>query len=254
MPTDRLAEVVMALPPPWRGVYFESVESTQDEARAASRAGAPGCSVFVADYQRAGRGRQGRSWLAAPGTALLTSILFRETPSEPASPWRWTSLASLSLLEAIEQRVPEAPQPAIKWPNDVMLAERKVAGVLAQTSWDGKQLIAIVGVGLNVNAAPEDLAVLPAATSLKLAVGHDVDRGQLLCTFVERMHHWLAQPLEALHSAWASRLWSRGQRVRLLDFGRVQEVVIVGAELDGSLRVRLADGTELQTTTGELLS
>jgi BirA family biotin operon repressor/biotin-[acetyl-CoA-carboxylase] ligase len=182
---------------------------------------------------------------------LLLSVLFREATTTPG---RWTSIASVSLLEAIQRLVPDAPTPAIKWPNDVMLAERKVAGILAETSWDGEQLIAIVGIGVNVSAAAEDLAAFPNATSLNLAAGRSVDRGELLGTLIERIDSWLAQPLETLHTTWASRLWGRGQRVRLLDLGREEEVVVVGAELDGSLRVRLADGTERRTTTAELLS
>src|SRR5689334_22124279 len=117
MPEDRLAEAVSQLPPTWRGQYFESVESTQDEARAAAGRGAPAPSVFVADYQRAGRGRQGRTWLARPCTALMMSILFRERAAR-VMPFRYTCLASLGVVEAIDQLRPGLDA-AIKWPNDV---------------------------------------------------------------------------------------------------------------------------------------
>src|SRR5215216_6112744 len=101
MTTDGLARAVTAFPPGWHGRYFETLNSTQDEARAAARLGAPSPSVIVADYQRAGRGRQGRAWLAQPGVALLLSVIFRENAAVPA-PWRWTTLASVALAEAIE--------------------------------------------------------------------------------------------------------------------------------------------------------
>jgi BirA family transcriptional regulator, biotin operon repressor / biotin---[acetyl-CoA-carboxylase] ligase len=252
MASDRLAAAVEALPRHWRGRFFETTDSTQDEARAAAHLGAPSRSIFVADYQRAGRGRQGRSWLAEPGVALLVSVLFRDRAAAPV-PWRWTSLASVSLVDAIEEVLPGL-RPAIKWPNDVVLNDRKVAGILAESTWDGQQLLAIVGVGVNVRTDAASLAAVGApAISLSLASGRDVDRGDLLLSLVRKMDTWLERPSADLHAAWHGRLWGRGQRLRLLDLGRDEEVVVLGAEPDGALRVRMADGTERRTTTGELI-
>ena len=75
----------------------------------------------------------------------------------------------------------------------------------------------------------------------------------MLSRFVQRLDTWLDRPPEDLHAAWQARLWGRGQRVHLLDLGRDEEVVVLGAEPDGSLRVRLPDGSERRTTTGELI-
>jgi BirA family biotin operon repressor/biotin-[acetyl-CoA-carboxylase] ligase len=251
MPTDALGVAVARLPPGWHAHYFEAVDSTQDEARLAARRGAPNRSLFVADFQRAGRGRRGRSWLAPPGAALLLSMLFRETNPAP-SPFRWTSLASVALAESIEHLL--KLHPAIKWPNDLMLKDRKLAGILAETSWDGQQLVAIVGVGVNVNTPAADLGAIPgAATSLSLECGHQVDRGKLLRELLRAVAHWLERPAAEVHAAWESRLWARGQRLRLLDLGDEQEVVVLGAKADGSLRVRMASGEERTTTTGELI-
>lgn len=250
-----LAEVVQQLPAPWRGRYFETVDSTQDEARAAARRGAPGRSLFLADYQRAGRGRQGRTWLARPGTSLLMSVLFREA-GDNAQPWRFTSLASLALSEAIDALTPSEKKAAIKWPNDVMLDDRKVAGILAETTFDGRELVACVGVGVNVNADERDLAQFPDATSIRISAGHAVARGDLLLAFVGRVDYWLDlhRSTHKLHTAWEARLWRRGQRLRLLDIGDVTDVIVLGASRDGVLHVRLPDGTERQTSTGELLA
>ncbi|MGI9147715.1 MAG: biotin--[acetyl-CoA-carboxylase] ligase [Chloroflexota bacterium] len=252
MVDHELAAAVAALPRTWQPRYSAMVDSTQDEARAASRQGARHRSIFVADYQRAGRGRQGRAWVAGPGVSLLVSLLFRESTHTPI-PWRWTSLASVALSEAIEDVLPGL-KPAIKWPNDLLLNDRKVAGILAETSWDGLQLVAIVGVGLNVSTDLAELAMTGgAATSLRLASGRDVQRGALLHAFVDRIDDWLAQPAAVCHAAWQVRLWGRGQRLRLADLGREEEVVVLDAEPDGSLRVRLADGTVRRTMTGELI-
>ena len=155
------------------------------------------------------------------------------------------------LAEAIEEVVPTL-KPAIKWPNDVMLNDQKVAGILAETTWDGVELVAIVGVGVNVNSSPADLVPF-GATSLRAASGGAVDRGHLLRALVRRLDNWLALPVEQLHAAWQSLLWGRGQRLRLVDIGGEEEVVVLGADPDGSLRVRLPDGTERTTTTGELI-
>jgi BirA family transcriptional regulator, biotin operon repressor / biotin---[acetyl-CoA-carboxylase] ligase len=252
MGTDRLAAAVKTLPRPWQGHFFEATSSTQDEARAAAGRGAPHRSIFVADYQLAGRGRQGRSWLSEPGMALMLSVVFRDDAPAPV-PWRWTSLGSVSLAEAIE-RVAPGSRPAIKWPNDVLLNETKVAGILAESTWNGQQLLAIVGIGVNVNSDAPFLATVGApATSLKLASGREVDRGELLRALVQRMDVWLDAAPADLHDAWQARFWGRGQRLRLLDLGRDEEVVVLGADPDGSLHVQMADGNERRTTTGELI-
>ena len=242
---DRLARAVLCLPAHWHARYFDVVDSTQDEARAAARDGAPDRSVFVADLQRAGRGRQGRSWLAAPGSALLLSIVFRELGPLAARPWHFTSLASMALVGAIE-RWPSDDAVAIKWPNDVMLGDNKVAGILAETSFDGRELIAIVGVGVNISAAP----AIQGATHL----GDGIDRGDFLLAFVDEIDARRALTHEQLRQLWTSRLWRRSQRVHLLDIDCNEEVVIVGVDPDGSLRVRAADGQERTTSTGELLA
>jgi BirA family transcriptional regulator, biotin operon repressor / biotin---[acetyl-CoA-carboxylase] ligase len=251
MPADNLAEAVQRLPATWHGHYFDVVDSTQECARAAARDGAPTRSIFVADYQRAGRGRADRRWLASPGSALLASMLFREQCATAAfRPWRYTSLVSLALVQAITCHLP-AVAVAIKWPNDVMLQDRKVAGVLAETTWDGHTLQAIVGLGLNVSAAPVDV---PLATSLRIAANGAVERGDLLLTFVSQLDALFAVPSDAVYERWQSYLWRRGQRLHLLDGDVDDDVVVLGADADGALHVRGSDGHERLTLTGELLA
>jgi len=253
MAGDRLAGAVLNLPAPWQGHYFPVVDSTQDEARAAARSGAPTRSLFVTDFQRAGRGRAQRRWLAAPGTALLLSMLFREhADTDAIRPWRYTRLVSLALVHTIDRLIPQAA-PAIKWPNDLMLLrdDGKVAGVLAETTWDGRELQVIVGVGLNVSAPP---ARVPGATCLQAAVDSPIDRGELLLTFVSQVETLFSRPDQLVHHEWQSRLWRRGQRLRLRDGGVEEDVVVLGANRDGSLHVRASDGSERTTATGELLA
>ena len=138
-----LEAAVNALPRHWQAQYFDAVDSTQDEARA----GQP--PVDLRGQLSARRPRPPRPNMEChPGVGLLLTVVFVDTAP---TPWRWTSLASVALAEAIEAILP-ALQPQIKWPNDLMLDGRKVAGILAETSWDGRQLRAIVGVGVNVSS------------------------------------------------------------------------------------------------------
>jgi BirA family biotin operon repressor/biotin-[acetyl-CoA-carboxylase] ligase len=116
--------------------------------------------------------------------------------------------------------------------------------------------VAIVGVGVNVSTPATALAEAGlggAATSLREACAQVVDRGELLLAFVRRVDHWLTQPVSELFAVWQTRLWGRGQRLRMFDLGREEEVLVLGVGPDGSLRVRLADGTERHTVTGELI-
>ena len=163
-----------ALPPGWTATYLESVPSTQDVAREAAAAGSPGRTIFVANLQTAGRGRQGRSWIAPAGAALMLSTLFRERGTE-LFPHRYTMAVSVALAQAIEQLAPGL-KPEVKWPNDVMLGGRKVAGVLAESTWNEQDLAVIVGVGINVNTSAADLAeAAPTATSIAAESGRELE-------------------------------------------------------------------------------
>jgi len=179
------------------------------------------------------------------------SLLFREASRQP-QPFRWTRLVSVALVDAIAQLLPSIDV-AIKWPNDVLIGRRKVAGVLAESSWNGVELVTIVGVGLNVNVPAEQLAAFGATSLSAAAAGGRVERAELLRAIVARLDARLAEPGDTVRTAWDARLWGRGQRLRLLDLGREEDVVVLGVDLDGALRVRLADGTERTTTTGELI-
>lgn len=241
----------VVLPDGWRVLHEPSVTSTNDLARVAARRGWPDRSVFVADYQTAGRGRQGRSWMAPPRAGLLMSVLLRRGAG---APYAYTMLASVAVCEAIERLV--GLEPAIKWPNDVMLGERKVAGVLAEATGDGVETAIVVGIGINVNLDAESLMALPNATSLGREAGYAVHRGALLLLILESMDRWLstAERLPAgIWPAWNGRLWGRSQRVRVREGGQELEGVVVGGALDGTLRLRTSGGAERRVVAGEIL-
>jgi len=238
-----LREAVRALPPGWSAHVRASVGSTQDEARAL--ADAADRTIVLADVQMAGRGRSGRTWLCAPGQGLLMSIVLRSE----GNPMRLTASVCLAVCDAIERLAPSL-RAQIKWPNDVLIADRKVAGILAEGSSVGASQLSIIGVGVNVAGARSGLG----ATSVSGAVDRELARAALLVAFAHALDAWLACATEEVHAAWRSRLWGRGQRLRLTDGDLTQtEVVVVDADFDGALRVQLADGSERRILTGELL-
>jgi BirA family biotin operon repressor/biotin-[acetyl-CoA-carboxylase] ligase len=240
------------LPPGWHVLHEPSVESTNDLARAAAARDWPGRSVFVADYQTKGRGRHGRTWLCPPMSGLLMSVLLRR---RDAPPYTYTMLAAVALCEAVERLLNLEPE--IKWPNDVLVDGRKVAGVLAEVSDDGRERTVIVGMGTNVNVRADDLSDLPNAGSLALEAGHAVHRGELLVLILERFESWLKRPVremqDGLWRAWNGRLWGRDQMVSVQEGTDRMRATVLGGEPDGSLLVRTEDGATRRVVAGEIL-
>jgi BirA family biotin operon repressor/biotin-[acetyl-CoA-carboxylase] ligase len=171
----------------------------------------PEGAVAATDHQTAGRARAGRSWLAPPGTALLTSILLRP-PGERHLP-ELSLVSALATAEAIEAATDLAAQ--VKWPNDVMVNRRKVAGILSELS----EGVVVVGIGINVNQAREELppdAHTPAA-SLRTLTGTTYDRAALLGSLLARLERmydvWRLGGLDTLYEDLGARDFLRGRRV-----------------------------------------
>jgi BirA family biotin operon repressor/biotin-[acetyl-CoA-carboxylase] ligase len=186
---------------------FDSLDSTNRYLLDEARGGAPAGLVVVADHQTAGRGRRGRTWLAPPGASLLVSVLLR--PQLPASrPQLCTMAAGVALAEAVEEVANFAPD--LKWPNDLVARDRKLAGILAEA--DGDALV--VGAGLNVqwDEFPAELAEL--ATACNLEAGRAVDRDEVLAAFLVRLGARLADA-DGTAAAYRDRLATLGRRVRV---------------------------------------
>ena len=254
MITTDLAEYLPTLSsrPAWRIHYEPRVGSTMDLAREAARQGCPDRSLFVADHQLSGRGRQGRRWQAPAGSALLFTILLRGA----APPLQRTMLASVALAEAIEDRA--GFEPAIKWPNDLLYGDAKLAGVLAESYSGPFSSYVLVGCGLNVNQEASDFASLGrAGTSLLLVTGRRQHRGELLASILDRLDLWLALTptacATALRPAWQRRLWRLDATIRLREAGVEREVVVVGVDADGALLFRSANGDLDRTVTAEIV-
>jgi biotin-[acetyl-CoA-carboxylase] ligase BirA-like protein len=206
----------------------------------------PEGAIATTDHQTGGRGRLGRQWVDAPGTSVLVSVLLLPPPERRAA--ELSLVAGLAAAEAVESATGLAAQ--LKWPNDVMLDRRKVAGVLPELR-EGR---VVVGIGINVNQPPAQLperAVLPAG-SLRTVTGREYDREAVLALLLRaldrRYAEWRAAGLAALHADLGARNFLYGRRVR------VDGAVGVARSIhrDGRLEIELPTGPRL-VESGEVV-
>jgi BirA family biotin operon repressor/biotin-[acetyl-CoA-carboxylase] ligase len=232
-------------------------DSTNDDALAAARAGAPHGALFVSDEQRRGRGRRGNAWHAPPGEALLFSIVLRpELAVERAS--------SLALVAGLAVRAAVATALAaagveklaqVKWPNDVVVERLKVAGILVESQVRGDKLgAAVIGVGLNVGRLELPPEVRARATSLG-ELGASVTREELLGAVLGELEARLARleddecPLSTLATELSAYDALEGERVA------VGDVTGTAAGIDalGNLRVLDGGGRTHQVRSGHVM-
>lgn len=233
--------------------YFSRVSSTQDIARAWALEGAPAGAIVLADEQTAGRGRLGRTWLAAPGSSLLLSVVLRPA-LPPEELGRVTLLGAVALAEALAGL---GLQPGIKWPNDVQLAGRKVAGILAEAVWAGDVLSAVVlGIGVNMrrNALPpEALEAYRATTVEATPLGRPCPRGALLGDLLAHLDAWMPRVREPiLLETWTQYNVTLGRRVNVAAGHERFSGVAEGLDDRGALLVRLDNGSLRPLLAGEV--
>jgi BirA family transcriptional regulator, biotin operon repressor / biotin---[acetyl-CoA-carboxylase] ligase len=206
-------------------VHFRVTDSTNERARALAVAGAPHGALVTADEQRAGRGRQGRTWSAPPRSAVLMSVVLREL----------SETLPLAAAVAICEALPVDAR--IKWPNDVWIDGRKVGGILVearpQEGW------AVLGIGLNVAAEEFAAPLAETATSLRLA-GAATTTDEALAGVLKALESWLPRPISEVLPAWRSRDALLGHTVRWANGS--QEGTAAGVNDSGALIVDTVDG------------
>ena len=219
--------------------HLRRCESTNSLARELAAAGAPSGAVVTADEQTAGRGRLGRTWVAPAGKALLYSAIL--TPLEPRHGMLPLAVP-VAVCEAIEAVAPV--DPAIKWPNDVWIGDRKCAGVLIearpQDGW------AVIGIGVNVAIEPEEFP--RDLRTPGVSIGHDATVDAVLDALNERLAEWVAAEESAVLSAFRGRDLLIGREVAWED----GEGLASGIDDRGNLLVRKVDGAELSLGAGEV--
>ena len=221
--------------------------STNADLLEAARAGASAGTVLVADHQTAGRGRLGRQWHAPAGSSLLASILFR-LPSGAAL-HHYTQAVGLAAVEAC--RSVAAVTPVLKWPNDLLVSDRKLAGVLAESARTRSDRIAVVvGIGLNVNWPAELPAELARTmTALNHEAGHDLDRQAVLDALLDALD---ALDWTALAPRYRSALGTLGRRVRVEQPSGSIEGVAVDLTPEGHLIVATSAG-DVAVSAGDVM-
>lgn len=247
---------------------FARVGSTNDIVREWLESGTPEVCLAVADEQTAGRGRDGRSWTAPSGAALLLSVGFRPTWLEPDRSWRLAACVALAMADAAEEVAGlRARSIRLKWPNDLIVesedgAVRKLAGLLGETIGLGTaEPRTIVGVGLNAEWKAVDfpVAIASSMTSLREVAAGPIDRDALLAGFLER----LEERIVALRAGrfdvagWVARQLTSGRPVRLeLPGGGTRIARALGVDpASGGLVVEDPDAPGRQRTvlTGEIV-
>jgi BirA family transcriptional regulator, biotin operon repressor / biotin---[acetyl-CoA-carboxylase] ligase len=224
--------------------FLPSIGSTNDEALAWATAGAKDLSLVVSDEQTAGRGRMGRKWFTPPGSALAFSLIIRPQGQEREAVGRFSGLGALALVGALKKHEVTAQ---IKWPNDVLIGEKKTAGILVETIWMGAEVDSVV-LGMGVNVTPESV---PPSEGLNFPATCVQSEGPSALPRFDLLKNLLAELISLRASlasdgflrAWESALAFRGRTVRVW-VGEPEPILgqVLGLETDGSLRLRTARG------------
>jgi BirA family biotin operon repressor/biotin-[acetyl-CoA-carboxylase] ligase len=244
----------------WREIeVVESTGSTNADLLARALAGEPEGAVLAAEEQRAGRGRMGRTWTAPPRAALTFSLLLK--PAVPPARLGWLPLltgvavaAAVTTVTGVETR--------LKWPNDLLAADAKLAGILAEAAGDA----VVVGIGLNVSTEPAEFpsprsGALPA-TSLRAAGANAPGREDILLAILEGFERWYRAWQQAggdpdrsgLRPAYIRLSATIGRTVRAeLPGGQALSGPAVGVDSDGRLLVLLASGSEVAVAAGDVV-
>jgi BirA family biotin operon repressor/biotin-[acetyl-CoA-carboxylase] ligase len=238
--------------------FFKAVDSTNTVLKRFAADGAPEGTVVIADSQDNGRGRLGRSWMSAPGLGIWMSVLLKP-PFHPSEVQTLTLAASVAVCRALEPL--KISGLGIKWPNDIMVKDKKVCGILTELSAEAERVAwVILGIGINVNHQEQDFPeeIAPIASSLRLS-GETlslVDRGDLAAGLINEIEKVYDEYIEK-GSLWVVDEWKKynltlGKRVRLIS--QNQSLIATSKDItpDGKLVVELDDGSCLEVLSGEI--
>lgn len=260
-----------------RLVYIPTVGSTNILAMQLARAGSEEGVVVVTDSQSAGKGRQGRRWVDVYGCSVLSSLVLR--PLFPL--YLLVMIASSAVVEAIQEICGERGITAtIKWPNDVLIGDHKVAGILVETSLDrAGHLVAIVGIGVNVNgrltseqaAVPEVAALTATATTLETVYGQPISREIFLAALLRHIEtHYLALQQEVRNSPmveyvastgvtsrsvrekWRGYLSTLDRQIQVRQGDTILDGIAEDVSETGELLLRLHSGERISITWGDI--
>jgi BirA family transcriptional regulator, biotin operon repressor / biotin---[acetyl-CoA-carboxylase] ligase len=217
--------------------HHERIGSTNAEARRLAAAGAPHGTVVHADEQEAGRGRFGRTWFSPPGNLYLSVLLRLELPPDRSS--ELSFVTALTVADAVDALLPKQSKSTLKWPNDVLVNDGKIAGILVE-SIDGAH---IIGIGLNVLEAPHNA---PYKTATLVGVGGiatvDGARDILLDSLEKYLEAWSEHGFDPIRTAWLARAHPIGTMLRASIGGRSEEGLFAGLDETGAMLLDTTEG------------
>jgi BirA family biotin operon repressor/biotin-[acetyl-CoA-carboxylase] ligase len=236
--------------------HFDSIDSTNRHAMELARRGAAEGEVVVAEAQTAGRGRLGRSFFSPKGLSFYGSIILRPEIAPPRAP-QITLVAGLAVADTVEKHA--GSRPGLKWPNDVRLGPRKVAGILTEMESEADRVLYVVcGPGVNLNVAsgefPSELRDI--ATSILAATGRSVDRAafaaDLFGSFERFYDEFLSGGLVRLRERWDAYSVLNGEWVSVQGAGETLEGRVLGIDEEGALRLEGRHGRIARALAGDV--
>jgi len=235
--------------------YFESISSTQEAVKEEALKGASEGLVVIASEQRKGKGRLGRPWFSPRGGLWMSVLLRPDVP--PIKAPLLTLMAAACIADSLEEYGVKA---SIKWPNDVMINGKKIAGVLAEADieMDRVNYVAL-GLGVNVNVPvnlmPDELK--PLATSMSELLGKEVDLAEFACKLIKALDRqyedYRLKRFPLLLERWKSKLLGLGQRVLVKTAYEEVEGLALDVDEDGALFIRKSDGSTIKVYSGDLI-
>ena len=236
-------------------VFFEEIGSTNVEAAKLAVQGRKHGTLVIADKQTGGKGRRGRSWFTPENTSIAVSFLLK-----PQLEAEYASMLTLVQAMAASDTIEEVCgcKAYIKWPNDILVNEKKVCGILTEMNLAGNDISSIIiGTGINVNQElfPEEIADI--ATSLKKEVGMEQNREKLIGVLCRKFEHYYEQftttkDLSYIMKEYNARLISAGRSVRVLDPKEEYVGEALGINAVGELLVKKEDGNVVNVYAGEV--
>lgn len=225
--------------------HFDTVDSTNDVALEMARRGEPEGTVVIGKRQLKGKGRRGRSWWDEPGKSVLMSVIL--TPDRPPTELAHLSfVASLAVAECLEAKC--GLPVSLKWPNDVLVRERKIAGILVETTHVPSGTAAVVGIGVNVNQKefPPDIAFTATSVALEKGTVDSVD--ELASALSEGLfanyETFLVEGFEEILGRWRNYMWGLGRQADVAAEGRSLRGTVAGVDSTGALVLRDSLGSD----------
>jgi BirA family biotin operon repressor/biotin-[acetyl-CoA-carboxylase] ligase len=253
------SEIKSILKTKWIGKtihHFHTLDSTNSKAYQLALNGAEEGEVVIAESQEKGRGRLGRQWFSPPFLNLYLSVILRPKILPHQAPLI-TLMAAVATADAIQKF--SGFIPLIKWPNDILLRDRKVAGLLNEINSEMDRIhFVILGIGVNLNMSQKMFLkkIRSVATSLKIEMGQTISRKAFLQSLLQELEKWytifVKEGNAIILKAWRDRAHVKGRRVKVTSFGETLVGIAVDVDSDGALILETEEGKRKRVVAGDI--